>query len=699
MKRLLLALFLLFSLPSLALGQTNISTTTCPGSGCVTFNVANQGSIGIQITGTWAGTITFQGTVDNVNYASILVAPSTSLTPVSTTTANGMWTAGTGGLSAVRVVFTAYTSGTAAVTQRVAQVAQRSSGTSGGGSGTVTSVDASVPSALLAITGGPITTTGTLAVTLPTRVANTIFGGPSTGADATPTFRALVEADMPAAMASKSYVASAISEVGGGAALSTFLVSGGEVVWQSAYTFTVSAASYYINGVATTSLQQDIALDAAHATLDRIDVIAVDNTGTVVKVTGTAAAQPSEPEVDVNTQLKLGIVLVTAASSEPVGITTELVYAENTGGPGEWDFTSVSTTWNLASTNNPRSGTIDIEATSLTTTASVLGARPSGSIDPNTFDILVLYIRSKAAWNNNRSLQIQLQSTGVLKGNTLTIKTGFWGFDSSITSGYQQIAIPTSQFAIASGTTINQVRIYSAGAGGTLGFYLDDIKWQKGGATITANNYITKVEADALYVSQATAVTASSTTTFTNKTINAESTGNVITLPFPYIIPLALCQNATASLAWSTPVTNPAVAACVTGTNTQYGVAQFADSANLSIQRSFPLHTDFTGAIDVFGKWRTSATSGDVVWQVATICVADAETGDPAFNTASTVTDTAKGTTLQWNDFSITGITITGCAAGEELMLKVFRDSGHGSDTLAATAELISIYFVIRRAM
>ncbi len=73
----------------------------------------------------------------------------------------------------------------------------------GGGSGTVTSVGMTVPSALLAVTGSPVTTAGTLAVSLPVRVANTIFCGPSTGADASPTFRALVAADIPNLAASK----------------------------------------------------------------------------------------------------------------------------------------------------------------------------------------------------------------------------------------------------------------------------------------------------------------------------------------------------------------------------------------------------------------------------------------------------------------------------------------------------------------
>lgn len=61
--------------------------------------------------------------------------------------------------------------------------------------GTVTSVGLTVPS-IFSLSGSPITTTGTFAVTLATQTANLMFAGPTTGAAATPTFRAIVAADL-----------------------------------------------------------------------------------------------------------------------------------------------------------------------------------------------------------------------------------------------------------------------------------------------------------------------------------------------------------------------------------------------------------------------------------------------------------------------------------------------------------------------
>jgi hypothetical protein len=192
------------------------------------------------------------------------------------------------------------------------------------------------------------------------------------------------------------------------------------------------------------------------------------------------------------------------------------------------------------------------------------------------------------------------------------------------------------------------------------------------------------------------------TDTFTNKTIDAEGTGNTITIPVKVWLPGAGCANTTAASFWDLPTSTPAVAACVTGTNIQKGVLQYADtSGGFSAQNTILLPADFSGAIDARIIWRTSATSGNAKWSLSTICadVAATVTDDPAFNTASTVTTAAPGTTLRIQTSSITGVTATGCAAGNLLHVKLFRDGNDAADTIAATAEVIGVELTIRRAM
>lgn len=67
----------------------------------------------------------------------------------------------------------------------------------GSASGTVTSVGLTVP-AEFSVSGSPVTTSGTLAVSKANQSANLVYAGPSSGAAAAPTFRALVAADIPA---------------------------------------------------------------------------------------------------------------------------------------------------------------------------------------------------------------------------------------------------------------------------------------------------------------------------------------------------------------------------------------------------------------------------------------------------------------------------------------------------------------------
>jgi hypothetical protein len=184
----------------------------------------------------------------------------------------------------------------------------------------------------------------------------------------------------------------------------------------------------------------------------------------------------------------------------------------------------------------------------------------------------------------------------------------------------------------------------------------------------------------------------------TNKTIDAEATGNTITLPFYVQIPAAGCNNATASANWDLPATNAPAPNCLTGTNTQQGTADFDDTAARTMQTSFLLPPGWTGSVDMDIDWLVTAGGGanTVKFTVATACSAAGATFDTAFNAANTVTSGTVGANNNINATSQAAITMTGCSAGNVLHIKFGRDN---TDTSTATVRVLNVAFTIRRAM
>ena len=109
---------------ALPVSFTPATDRTATGTITTTQNVSistlGEANVGITITGTWAGTISFQGSIDGTNYVPVLAyatltgAPVTSTTaPVSGTAGDGQWTIPCAGYADIRVIGNTVTSGTA----------------------------------------------------------------------------------------------------------------------------------------------------------------------------------------------------------------------------------------------------------------------------------------------------------------------------------------------------------------------------------------------------------------------------------------------------------------------------------------------------------------------------------------------------------------------------------------------------------
>lgn len=189
---------------------------------------------------------------------------------------------------------------------------------------------------------------------------------------------------------------------------------------------------------------------------------------------------------------------------------------------------------------------------------------------------------------------------------------------------------------------------------------------------------------------------ATSTQTLENKTLDAEGTGNIITIPFEQWFDVAGCDNATAGHVWNSPTANAAAPTCDTGSNTQKAYLAYDATTDESIQGSFVLPTGFTGNIDIMFKWKAAATTGSVGWCMQLVRVPDGSTSDPAFPAQAAgncVSDAAKGTTLQENDATITNVTCTSCAAGDHVYWRLSRDADGGAVTDDMTGDALLMKF------
>jgi hypothetical protein len=89
---------------------------------------AGWNSVTVQVTGTFVGTLAFQGTGNGSTYTAIRAMPVTGKVPVTATTTTGIWTIPTGGLQRVQVIATAWTSGAAVVYIRPSDAVAQAAG-------------------------------------------------------------------------------------------------------------------------------------------------------------------------------------------------------------------------------------------------------------------------------------------------------------------------------------------------------------------------------------------------------------------------------------------------------------------------------------------------------------------------------------------------------------------------------------------
>lgn len=100
-------------------GYRNRATGTVAGNTqavTLEWRETTNGAVGVQVAGSFTGTLTFEATIDGSNWVAVQVTNANSGTAVTTTTTTGLFRGAAVGLSGFRVIGSSWSANSATVT-------------------------------------------------------------------------------------------------------------------------------------------------------------------------------------------------------------------------------------------------------------------------------------------------------------------------------------------------------------------------------------------------------------------------------------------------------------------------------------------------------------------------------------------------------------------------------------------------------
>jgi hypothetical protein len=251
------------------------------------------------------------------------------------------------------------------------------------------------------------------------------------------------------------------------------IVSGGIVTWLHDLVFSMSAIVYYLTGIRFAIPTTEFTLDPADPDNPRIDVIAVDNTGSLIIIKGVPNVSPQKPSIDTTTQIELTYVLVQAGATVPDGVTDELIYDENV----EWVGSSNGVVVNFDYTLEHKIGSKCTEVGTIgnNDTITYTAAAPVNVAD---YADLSFFLKLKAVASTKNAMYVKF----LLNGISVTQEIAISWLITDITN-WQNIALQLADFTFTE-VTFDAIQIRWSRVQSTttthVGFFLDYIKLQIG---------------------------------------------------------------------------------------------------------------------------------------------------------------------------------------------------------------------------
>ncbi len=222
-------------------------------------------------------------------------------------------------------------------------------------------------------------------------------------------------------------------------------------LWTSGLNFDVTADLFPVNNISYAATPDEVTLDAAHATLDRIDLIvavkpiAPATVGTVgfIKGTPATAALVVPPDFDSSIYYVIKQVIIRDLATTPEGVSTTQIYDEGV----EW---TVALSANLAeTTNDPSVGTKSLEGTNTLETDYALFTAPAplstADIGALTFD----FKNKEAVVGKKISIEVLLAGVRIEKYDFGSQENGYFDEDLEYQSLYidkSKLNLPLQNF-------------------------------------------------------------------------------------------------------------------------------------------------------------------------------------------------------------------------------------------------------------